>query len=278
VRARRLEARERETALGHLRPHARDNLFLLDLAAQLGQPPAPGEARPDLAGAFEDGRLVGVAALRPSVALEAGLAPEALEALLPWIERLEAGLIKSPVVPVARAWLRLSARGRRALVDRIETSCVLEPARARLVEAPAELEVRQAHAEDLPALIHAARASLREEGRPDPFEGDPDGFRRWVRGRVARATVVAVSGRIAFVAYADVRRPEGWLVQGVYTWPDLRRRGLAAIGVSAVCRTAIESGADHVQLAVVEGNRPAEGLYEKLGFRPFERLRTILFA
>ena len=87
-----------------------------------------------------------------------------------------------------------------------------------------------------------------------------------------------MAGRIAFVAYADVRRPEGWLVQGVYTWPDLRRRGLAAIGVSAICRTAFESGADHVQLAVVEGNRPAEGLYERLGFRPFERLRTILFA
>ena len=99
-----------------------------------------------------------------------------------------------------------------------------------------------------------------------------------MRGRVARATVVAVAGRIAFVAYADVRRPEGWLVQGVYTWPDLRRRGLAAISVSAICRTAFESGADHVQLAVVEGNRPAEGLYERLGFRPFERLRTILFA
>jgi RimJ/RimL family protein N-acetyltransferase len=278
VRARRLDPRERELAVAHLRPHARDNLFLFDLVAQLGQTPAPGEARPELAAAWEEGRLLGLVALRPSVVLDVGLSTEALDALLPWIERLEAGLIKSPVVPVARAWLRLAARGRRALVDRIETSCVLDPRHALLVEAPPELEVRQAHAEDLPALIHAARASLREEGRPDPFEGDPDGFRRWVRGRVARATVVAVSGRIGFVAYADVRRPEGWLVQGVYTWPDLRRRGLAAIGVSAICRTAFESGADHVQLAVVEGNRPAEGLYERLGFRPFERLRTILFA
>jgi RimJ/RimL family protein N-acetyltransferase len=278
MRARRVEVRDRESALAHLRPHARDNLFLFDLVAQLGQTPAPGEARAELVGAFDDGRLVGLAALRPSVMLDAQLGPEALEALLPWIERLEAGLIKSPVTLVARTWLRLAARGRRALVDRIEAACVLEPARARLVDAPAELDVRPARAEDLPALIHAARASLREEGRPDPFEGDPDGFRRWVRGRVARATVVAVAGRIAFVSYADVRRPEGWLVQGVYTWPDLRRRGLAAVGVSAVCRTAFESGADHVQLAVVEGNVPAEGLYERLGFRPFERLRTILFA
>jgi predicted GNAT family acetyltransferase len=33
-----------------------------------------------------------------------------------------------------------------------------------------------------------------------------------------------------------------------------------------------------VQLAVVEGNAAAELLYERLGFRPFSRLRTVLFA
>jgi hypothetical protein len=33
-----------------------------------------------------------------------------------------------------------------------------------------------------------------------------------------------------------------------------------------------------VQLAVVEGNAPAERLYETLGFQPFARLRTVLFA
>ena len=32
-----------------------------------------------------------------------------------------------------------------------------------------------------------------------------------------------------------------------------------------------------MQLAVVEGNSAATGLYEGLGFRPFCRLRTILF-
>jgi predicted GNAT family acetyltransferase len=33
-----------------------------------------------------------------------------------------------------------------------------------------------------------------------------------------------------------------------------------------------------VQLAVVEGNAAAEGLYEKLGFERFVKLRTVLFG
>ena len=83
---------------------------------------------------------------------------------------------------------------------------------------------------------------------------------------------------MAFVAYADVQRPEGWLIQGVYTWPAYRRRGFAAAGVADLCREAFDAGASHVQLAVVEGNLAARRLYAGLGFEPFDELRTILFA
>ena len=70
---------------------------------------------------------------------------------------------------------------------------------------------------------------------------------------------------------------DGWLIQGVYTSPDARRRGYAAAGMSALAQEAFESGADHVQLAVVEGNEPAQRLYEGLGFEAYSRLRTVLF-
>jgi hypothetical protein len=33
-----------------------------------------------------------------------------------------------------------------------------------------------------------------------------------------------------------------------------------------------------VQLAVVDGNEPGRRLYEGLGFAPFAKLRTVLFA
>jgi predicted GNAT family acetyltransferase len=142
---------------------------------------------------------------------------------------------------------------------------------------PEGARVRGAGAADLEALVFAARESLREEQRPDPFSGDARGFRRWVQGRVPRARVVESAARIVFVGYADVQRNEGWLLQGVYTWPRARRRGYGAAGTSALCREAFERGAEHVQLSVVDGNDGARALYEGIGFKPFARLRTILF-
>ena len=186
--------------------------------------------------------------------------------------------MKSAREVVDRLWPGLALRGRRATIDRSEYAYVLRPGAGRLGDLPADARFRAAEPGDLDALVFAARASLREESRPDPFDGDPLGFRRWVRGRLPRARVVEIDGQIGFVGYADVRRPEGWLVQGVYTWPELRRKGLAVAGMSGLVREAFAQGADDVQLAVVAGNGAALRLYEGLGFRPFDELRTILFS
>jgi ribosomal protein S18 acetylase RimI-like enzyme len=266
-------------ALAYLGEDPLENLFLIDLVGRFGQPPAPGEMRTEIAVALRGGEIAGLAALRPSVVLDAHVDPEAAEALFPFLDGLGVGLVKSSAASIEPLWARLARRGgRRAVVDRFETAYALRPAEARLAPCRSGERVRPAEKWDLEPLVLAARESLREESRPDPFAGDLRGFRRWVRGRVPRARVVERDGRIVFVGYADVRRGEGWLLQGIYTWPDARRRGFASVGTSALCREAFGAGADHVQLAVVEGNDPARALYEGLGFKPFSRLRTILFT
>jgi RimJ/RimL family protein N-acetyltransferase len=279
VEARIVGARERSAALEYLECQARDNLYLLDLTARLGQAPAPGEMSTEIAGAWRNGELVGLAGLRPSVVLDAEVREEAIEAFVPLLDSLAVGLVKSPVGAVDLLWKRLSRRRRRqVLVDRIETAYALKAQAGRLQEPrPGEM-VRPASVDDLEPLVIAARESLREEQRPDPFAGDARAFRRWVKGRVGRARVVEVDGDVRFAGYADVRRPEGWLLQGIYTWPEMRRRGYARAGVSELCREAFAAGADHVQLAVVEGNEAGRRLYESLGFEPFGQLRTILFT
>jgi ribosomal protein S18 acetylase RimI-like enzyme len=279
VKARLIDPGDRGPVLAYLARDARENLYLLDLAARLADPPAPGEMRTEIVVAWRSGGIVGVAALRPSVVLDARVEPEAIDAFLPYLEAMGVGLVKSGVASVDLLWARLGRKRRRPVrIDRIETAYALRPEQARWPAPATGATVRPATGADLDALVLAARESLREEGRPDPFAGNPSGFRRWVEGRVDRARVVETEGRVAFAAYADVRRPEGWLLQGVYTWPERRRRGLASAGVSGLCREAFAAGADHVQLAVVEDNAAGRRLYEGLGFRAFAKLRTILFT
>ena len=270
---------DRDAVVAYLSRNPLANLLLLDVAARLGSTPAPGEMSGQVAVARRNGAIIGVAGLRPSVAFDAAITPEAVEALLPFLESLGVGLVKSPAVVVDAVWRRLVGRGRRrAIVDRLETAYALRASEPRPLPPPAGARTRTARRADLDLLVIAARESLREEHRPDPFEGDIRGFRRWVRGRIARARVVESEGRLVFVGYADVQRLEGWLVQGVYTFPEARGRGFATAGVSALCHEAFDAGADHVQLAVVDGNLPGQRLYEGLGFKPFEKLRTILFT
>ena len=277
LKVRSLRARDRAAALRYLDRNARLNLPLIDLVLRLGTPSRRGEGRAELLAAYRDRELVGVAALQPSMTLDAAAGSEVLEAFFPYLAGVGSGLVKSSEEVVAPLWEWLRSRGRRALLDRTETGYALESSYARLLEPGRGIRVRGAEGRDLDLLVDAARASLREENRPDPFHGDPVGFRRWVRGRIPRATVAEVERGVRFVGYADVQCERGWLLQGIYTWPRQRRRGLAAAGVSALCRDAFAAAADHVQLSVVAGNTPAEGLYERLGFRPFARLRTILF-
>jgi ribosomal protein S18 acetylase RimI-like enzyme len=275
-----LRAAEREEAVAYLARDARANLTLLDLVDRVGVPPLPEETPAQVSAVRVEGHIAGLAALRPTVVLDAGLTPNLLEALLPDIEAFGVGLIKSRASLVDLLWAELASRGmrQRPLIDRRELAYCVR--RGDLVDGSSSLraEVRAARSDDIEVLVHAASESLLAEGRPDPARQDPRGFRRWVAGRIGRARVAVHAGRVVFVGYADIRRREGWLVQGVYTWPDARRRGFARAGMLALCREAFEHGAEHVQLAVIEGNEAARRLYEGMGFRAFEPLRTILLS
>jgi len=274
---RRLRRRDRGAALAYLSRAPAENLMLLDTVSRLGGLRPGSTPAGTLVGAFEGDALCGLLSVRPSVLLDVDANPEAVAALSPSLSGVAAGLIRSPAASVDVLWAHLERAGRSAAVDRREVAQRLDLDAASVAALPGGPTLRSARPGDLEDLVVAARASLREEGRPDPFNGDPEGFRSWVRGRMERAHVLEDEGRVVFVAYADVQRREGWLLQGVYTWPDRRRRGFARVAVAELGRIAARAGAAHVQLAVVEDNTAALGLYAGLGFRPFLDLRTILF-
>jgi hypothetical protein len=229
-------------------------------------------------GLWDGDQLAGIVALRPVVAPDAALNPELLELLVPHIGRLRASLLKSSESIASPLWELLSTLGYRAEIDRKEIAYLVDAGSFQAAASPVSGCLRRAREADFDAVLYASRASLVEEGRPDAYEQDPEVFSRWVRQRLARARVLEWEGRVAFAAWVDVQRPEGWLIQGVYTWPEQRRRGLGEAGVSAICEEALAEGAQHVQLSVIEGNVPAVRLYERLGFRAFDQLRTVLFT
>ena len=278
LRVRPLRERDLRAALEYLDRSPLLNLVLADLVLRMADPAAGPGKTPEVLGAWRGRELAGLAGLAPSVVFDAAAEPQALEAFFPYLVRVGSGLVKSTEEVVAPLLAWLVAEGRRVLLDRIEIGFAVTPEQARLRPAAADPPVRAAAVADLEALVDAARQSLLEESRPDPTDSDPAGFRRWVRGRVRRAVVVEQDSKLGFVGYADVQCPRGWLLQGVFTWPAYRRRGLAAAGVSELCRRAFAAGSSHVQLAVIEGNTAAERLYEGLGFQRFARLRTLLFS
>ncbi len=278
LRVRALGPVDRAEALAHLERAPRLNLHLIDQVLRLGAPLQRGEPRGEIVGAWGDQGLVAVLSLQPTVVLDASVDPSAVEAFLPYLSGVHAGLLKSTEDVVEPVWEWLEARGRKALLDRIETAYALEPGQLQPVAPTPGLSFRRARLGDLDALVVASRESLLEEDRPDPSRHDPAGFRRWVRSRISRAIVGERHGTLVFVGYADVRCPRGWLLQGIYTWRDARQEGIATAGVAELCRVAFEAGTADVQLAVVEGNEPAERLYARLGFASFARLRTLLFG
>ena len=276
--ARFVTRKQSQEILAYLAKSPNENLILIDFVQEIAR--SWRDCGVQVVAAWDGDRVVGVASMRPSIATSAAMDESALKACLPLLMCVEMGLIKSSPEHAARIWDELRVRGRRALIDRRETAHVrVVDDSASIGDAPPPgVVLRKAVPEDLEALVEAARASLLEESRPDPFDGDMAGFRRWVAGRVERARLVEVDGHPVFVAYADVRQPDGWLVQGVYTWPQARRQGYARAGMNALLKEAQHHGAAHVQLAVVDGNDPASALYRSLGFTPEFDLRTILFS
>ncbi len=275
---RRAKPSDREAILDRLRRRSRDNLLLIDAAERIGRPPQPGEPEAQVLVGESPSGIGCVATLQPLMALEVDAAPDWVSAFLPYFASTTSGLIKAPVTQADPLWSGIRASGRRKALDRIEWGYAVRPDTLKEAPLPEGARGRAAERSDLPELVDAARQSLREEDRPDPFRGDPAAFRSWVAARLPRAQVLEHNGVLGFVGYADIKNPSGWLLQGVYTPLDKRRHGLAAAGVSQLCRMAFEAGASHVQLAVVEGNLPAQRLYEGLGFARFARFRTILFA
>jgi predicted GNAT family acetyltransferase len=139
--------------------------------------------------------------------------------------------------------------------------------------------VRPATPETLDALVPACRAMFTEElGFPPP--GPEPGYRAHVATQVERGNMVVrvdpTSGRVIFKAELGAACGPWVQVQGVWTDPAYRGRGIAKAGMAAVIGYARQRGWRQVCLYVNDFNAPALAVYRAVGFTQVGTWATVM--
>ncbi|WP_238014747.1 GNAT family N-acetyltransferase [Dactylosporangium sp. AC04546] len=153
-------------------------------------------------------------------------------------------------------------------------------ATSTLAPVPADPGVRLVRPDEIDLLFPAAVAMYTEEVGVSPTV---DGGERSYRDRVAelvrarRAYARIVNGQVIFKAELAVVTRHTAQIQGVWTAPEWRGRGVARGGIAAVVRDALRRVAPSVSLYVNDYNTPARRVYERCGFQQVGTFATVLF-
>lgn len=181
---------------------------------------------------------------------------------------------------VGLLWAELAGAWGPARVVRDRQPLLVAEAVADPGPRVAPADVRVATPSDLDAYFPAAVAMFREElDLPPLATAALSEYRRRVQAllRAGRGFIVVDRhGTVAFKADIGAVSAATCQLQGVWTRPDLRRRGLATAAMAEVLRRGLEL-APTVSLYVNDFNEPARRLYARLGMRQEAVVSTILF-
>jgi GNAT superfamily N-acetyltransferase len=170
--------------------------------------------------------------------------------------------------------LRAAVPG-KPLVHRDQVYYRAAPAEAAAVPPPRS-GVRAAERADRDRLLQATLQLNHSDLNIDPARVD----RRWLRDsideRIADGStrVLGPLGSLDCKLDFGSRGPGGLVIEGVFTFPEARGRGLAAALVAAVVRDATGP----VCLHVGAHNAPARAAYERAGMQAVARCRLLLLG
>lgn len=143
-----------------------------------------------------------------------------------------------------------------------------------------DFRVAPVRADQIDTLLPACIAMFTEEVGVSPL-GDDKGAS--YRARVAelvhagRAFAWIEDGHVVFKAEIGAVTADACQIQGVWTHPALRGRGIAAAGMSAVVEYALRDFASVVSLYVNDYNAPARAVYRRVGFEEVGAFASVLF-
>ncbi|MGD0370083.1 MAG: GNAT family N-acetyltransferase [Candidatus Dormibacteria bacterium] len=138
--------------------------------------------------------------------------------------------------------------------------------------------IRRGRRDDLDALTVAAAAMHREEMGVDPMAVDAVGWRLRMAALIDRgwSFLLMEGDQIAFKLELSAWTPEAVQIQGVWTDPRFRRRGIATAAMAAVCAELLTQ-VPVCSLYVNAYNEPALRLYRRLGFRQVGDFATFIY-
>ncbi|MDR0965434.1 MAG: GNAT family N-acetyltransferase [Myxococcales bacterium] len=267
----RIPNARREELKAFLAKDAHFNLFALGLLEDHGL--APEEGAPLQAFALEDGagafQSVLVSGGGGGMLLPCAPHPEAAEAL----GRALAGRLPVRTLMGPRLILDAFLRG----IDAENRVLLIKPLRFFAASAD-DLgpfvcpELHKATTDDLPQLIPLAAAAIEETLGENPLACAREAFERRVatRALMGRTYVLAKDGQLVFKLDVTARSRFGLEIEGIYTRPDFRRRGVATLALGQITRHMLGS----MPLLVVRTNEDdaiAASLCQRVGYLPVRR-------
>jgi uncharacterized protein len=136
--------------------------------------------------------------------------------------------------------------------------------------------VRRVTLDQWDAYTDAAVKMYTEEIGVSPIQGNPAGYRFYVRQLISSGRAFGIFDGDRVIFKADLGSVSGTVsqVQGVWLEPELRGHGLAAPAMAAVVKLA-RLAVPTVSLYVNDYNRPARATYARVGFRQVGEFATI---
>jgi RimJ/RimL family protein N-acetyltransferase len=139
------------------------------------------------------------------------------------------------------------------------------------------VSVRRAYPSEWQSVAHNSAKMIEHELEYDPRSFSAE-FNTNIRAMIDRGLwwVGEHEGKLCFFCNVGPRSEQTLQLQGIWTPPELRGRGLAAAALYGVCDVLL-SDVPSLSLYVNAFNGPALRLYERTGFFPAGEFSTLLF-
>ena len=136
---------------------------------------------------------------------------------------------------------------------------------------------RKARIDEWMLVADNSAMMIAQELEYDPRRSSPE-FTTNVRAMIDRGLwwVGESYGRLCFFCNVGPWSPQTAQLQGIWTPPELRGKGLATAALSAVCERLLTMSPS-LSLYVNDFNEKAIALYDRVGFTTVAEFQTILF-